>query len=78
MDRQTNRNSNTVVNDCTYIKTINILNTVNINKKKKHFQDKMAQILRNAGQTREIIYKLSTLVTILDPNVLPWQYTHHH
>ena len=32
-DRQTNRNSNSVINDCTYIKTINILNTVGIYKK---------------------------------------------
>ena len=32
--RQTNRNSNSVINDCTYIKTINILNIVSINKKK--------------------------------------------
>ena len=35
MDRQTNRNSNSVINDCTYIKTINILNTVSIDKKKE-------------------------------------------
>ena len=57
MDRQTNRNSNSVINDCTDTKTINILNTVSINK--KSFKDEVAQMLKNAGQTREIIYKLS-------------------
>ena len=35
MDRQTSTNSNSVINDCTYIKIINILSTVSINKKKK-------------------------------------------
>ena len=49
MDRQTNRNSNSVINDCTYIKTINILKTVSINNnKKKSFQDEVAEMLRNA------------------------------
>ena len=50
MDRQTNRNSNSVINDCTYIKTINILNTFSINKttKKKNLQDEVAQMLKNA------------------------------
>ena len=63
MDRQTNRNSNSVINDYTCIKTINILNTVSINNKynKKSFHDEVPQMLRNAGQTRELIYKLSTL-----------------
>ena len=39
--------SNSVINDCTYIKTINILNTVSINNKKS-FRDEVAQMLRNA------------------------------
>ena len=47
MDKQTNRNTNSVINDCTYIKTINILNTVSINKKKS-LQDEVVQMLRNA------------------------------
>ena len=69
--RQTNRNSNSVINDYTYIKTINILNTVSTNKKKAsrmkwHRCWEMQK--SNKGNNLQTKY---TRVTILSPNVFP-------
>ena len=63
MDGQTNKNSNSIINDCTYIKTMNILNTVSINKKKKKNLPEWSgtDVEKCRSQTSEIIYKLSQL-----------------
>ena len=49
--------NNSVINKCTFIKTLNTLYTVR--KSKISFQGEVALKLRNASQTRVIIHKLS-------------------
>ena len=80
MGRQTNRDCDSVINDYTYIKTINILNTVSI--RKNSFQNEVAQMLRNAEikQGKQFIKKIKLTEQIIQGISKPelWFLPHYY